>query len=588
MSILSAIKNFAYEALGIEKTAGASPAATEKENNLKKTSVIQCENTGENVDTVEIKQNSENNQSQKKNIGQLKQLIELKCRANGINYLEVIKNVNELAGLTKEQYEALPQVTKKELLAYIDSAVDKAIQLKHKYGASEQTNSARLIACDAKNRYEAVKSGEFQNAREVDEEVGDVNKELGQDFKKLPVKERRARLEAYRTRKKEEFERNLKEKLKKLPESERANAEAKMRKRQAFVTRGRFIDVLHTNDSETALNAIPILDAKDIQYGAQTVLDTRCDKNERTRTADMADFEFTEGLAESYYNFGEKLPADALKGFTSIIMADKSAEAAYQYQEDYVAARNRYENGEDIPPYMDDEFFTSTAQGIGEGALNNVNMTTEEKVEFLVKWENDAKQYDDYKQVTEDVEKRISTDENLSEEYEKNKNEIESNVPQNNFDIEEYNNITSYQTTPVNIKNEKDREEYDKTEKKTITNKATNPVVKKSTNPVIVAKDIQKNGIEEAIKKYSPKAVISAVLNDSGLKHLRPQLATMIKSYDYQMLREITSECSNSAFIFICSIVSKENFAKLTENKDDLCYSARKQVENMKEKYETV
>ena len=49
MSILSAIKNFAYEALGIEKTAGASPAAAEKENNLKKTAVIQCENTGENV-----------------------------------------------------------------------------------------------------------------------------------------------------------------------------------------------------------------------------------------------------------------------------------------------------------------------------------------------------------------------------------------------------------------------------------------------------------------------------------------------------------------------------------------------------------
>ena len=583
MSILSAIKNFAYEALGIEKNTEVSSASADKESAVKKTPVIQCENTGKNVDTVEIKQKN-GNEPVKKNLGQLKQSIELKCRANGINYNEIIKNVNEIAGMTKEQYEALPEEKKEEILGYVDSAVDKAIQLKKKYGASEQTNSARLIACDAKNRYEAVKSGEFADAQEVDKEVGDVNAELGDDFKKLPLKERRSRMEAYRMRKKAEFESRLKEKLEKLPESQRADAEAKLRKRYSYITRGRFIDVVHTNDSETALNAIPMLEARDIKYGAQTILDTRCDKQERTRVADMADFDFTESLAESYYNFGEELPPEALKEYTSVMVSAKSSEAVFQYQKDYAEARNRYENGEDTPPYLDDEFFTSTAQGIGEGAVNNVNMTTEEKAEFLVKWENDAKQYDDYKEVTENVKKEIRANEKLLSEYEKNKNSAEEKQTFNEPAP------TKAETAPAPITNTIKTENIttQKSEKQTVQNKTVTPVIKNNTNPAVVTKTIKNEGIEKAVKKYSPKEVISAVLNDSSLKHLRPQLASMIKSYDYQTLREITSECSNSAFVFICSIVSRENFAKLTETKNDLCYSARKQVENIKEKYETV
>ena len=93
MSILSAIKNFAYEALGIEKNTEVSSASADKESAVKKTPVIQCENTGNNVDTVEIKQKN-GNEPVKKNLGQLKQSIELKCRANGINYNEIIKDLD--------------------------------------------------------------------------------------------------------------------------------------------------------------------------------------------------------------------------------------------------------------------------------------------------------------------------------------------------------------------------------------------------------------------------------------------------------------------------------------------------------------
>ena len=56
---------------------------------------------------------------------------------------------------------------------------------------------------------------------------------------------------------------------------------------------------------------------------------------------------------------------------------------------------------------MKSEYYTATAQGIGQGALHNVNMTSEQKAEFLSKWEEDAKQYSDYHQVVQNVKKEI-------------------------------------------------------------------------------------------------------------------------------------------------------------------------------------
>ena len=50
-------------------------------------------------------------------------------------------------------------------------------------------------------------------------------------------------------------------------------------------------------------------------------------------------------------------------------------------------------------------------------------------------------------------------------------------------------------------------------------------------------------------------------------------------------LKELAQSCSTSSFVYICSIVNKEFVEELKDERKDLCYSARKQVENMEKQY---
>ena len=104
-------------------------------------------------------------------------------------------------------------------------------------------------------------------------------------------------------------------------------------------------------------------------------------------------------------------------------MEQKSANAVKAYQTDYVKDRDNYEaalakqkRGEALTAEeqalldtMKPDYYTATAKGIGSGALNNVNMTNDEKAEFISNWQADAKKYSDYKEVTQGVNKQLET-----------------------------------------------------------------------------------------------------------------------------------------------------------------------------------
>ena len=96
-----------------------------------------------------------------------------------------------------------------------------------------------------------------------------------------------------------------------------------------------------------------------------------------------------------------------------------------------------------------------------------------------------------------------------------------------------------------------------------------------------MAKDIRILGVEEAINTYGHVTVITTVLKNPNLKYMRTQLKTFIKSSDLQSLKKLVSDCSTGSFLYICSIVNKEYVAELRDERQDLCYSARKIVENM-------
>ena len=115
--------------------------------------------------------------------------------------------------------------------------------------------------------------------------------------------------------------------------------------------------------------------------------------------------------------------------------------------------------------------------------------------------------------------------------------------------------------------------------------KTSNPIEKQTYKPKQIAKEIKKTGIDDAIKNFGHSTVIETVLDNPDLKHMRPQLATIIKGYDLNSLKKLAQSCSTSSFLYICSIVNKEFVEELKDERKDLCYSARKQVENMEKQY---
>ena len=594
MGIFTRVKNFIKtEVLGVTDNTQVKPAQNSTKS-AKPNAIVECKNVGKNEDTVVINNKNKKqpaNKTQKRSVGQIRESIKQKCQANNINFAEVLKNIPQIAGLTREKFEALTDVQKQEVMLFLEKELDKTIALQKKHGRSDKTNTAEVVTESAKNKYEAKKAG--VNIKSMEEEAGDINAELGTDFKKLSRKEKRAKFKEMVKARKEAFEHRLQARLAKISPKYRAKMEAKWRAEHEFAENARFNEVLATNDSDTALEAVVMLPAKRMATGIKTVLNTRCDKAEKTATADKAKFEYTEGLMKDYYERGEKPSGEVVQEYTQTIVSAKSAQAVAEYQNDYKAKRDAYESGKEVPAYLDKDFFTSSAKGIGEGALENTNMTNDEKAKFISDWNDDAKKYDDYKVVTKSVNEKLETKSEYKEISDKVKTINEEKAePVENKVIQEMATEPTYHiqeitTEPLSkaIPNIK----IDNNKKETITDKknakVSNLVSKQTNNSILIAKEIRTTSIDYAIKKFGHSTVIETVLDNPNLKHMRPQLATIIKGYDLNSLKKLAQNCSTSAFVYICSIVNKDFVEELKDERKDLCYSARKQVENMEKQY---
>lgn len=594
MGIFTRVKNYIKtEVLGVTDNTQVKPAQNSTKS-AKPNAIVECKNVGKNEDTVVINNKNKKqpaNKTQKRSVGQIRESIKQKCQANNINFAEVLKNIPQIAGLTREKFEALTDVQKQEVMLFLEKELDKTIALQKKHGRSDKTNTAEVVTESAKNKYEAKKAG--VNIKSMEEEAGDINAELGTDFKKLSRKEKRAKFKEMVKARKEAFEHRLQARLAKISPKYRAKMEAKWRAEHEFAENARFNEVLATNDSDTALEAVVMLPAKRMATGIKTVLNTRCDKAEKTATADKAKFEYTEGLMKDYYERGEKPSGEVVQEYTQTIVSAKSAQAVAEYQNDYKAKRDAYESGKEVPAYLDKDFFTSSAKGIGEGALENTNMTNDEKAKFISDWNDDAKKYDDYEVVTKSVNEKLETKSEYKEISDKVKTINEEKAePVENKVIQEMATEPTYHiqeitTEPLskaipNIKIDNNRKETI-TDKKNA--KVSNLVSKQTNNSILIAKEIRTTSIDYAIKKFGHSTVIETVLDNPNLKHMRPQLATIIKGYDLNSLKKLAQNCSTSAFVYICSIVNKEFVEELKDERKDLCYSARKQVENMEKQY---
>lgn len=611
MSFLSGIKNFIKtEILGIEETNTKTQNADKKD----KTPVIECK-TEAPVDKFENKgtDSKQGSKSSSMSIKAMEQNIE-KLPSENFDLKKMLKNglLEKITGKSKDEFLQLSNREKTLLYNVVKTSVEKYDTLIKEGKLNKNANPEELIAAFSQIFYEALESGDFKTAEEFQNEVGDVAAELGQDFDKQPDKVQRQMLKANRQNHDKKMQAEL-DAVKDLPENKRKAAEARIHRRYNHIRRGRFIDIAAQKSSYSTVSAMIILDSRDMQFGAQTVLETRCSQEEKTKTADYANYEFTKNLIKDYKEVGDTVNAEDLKGYTQTFMEQKSCAAVNEYQKNYKADRDTYEaalqkqrNGEalsaeekELLATMSSDYYTATAQGIGEGALNNVNMTNNEKAEFIAKWDSDAKQYSDYEVVTQNVKKALEQNPEHKEIKEKfveikqkeqekavNKNEKPEQTTETPIQtVKPTVQAMGYSTqTPPPVQKIKKTKQIKSTETKNTVTKPENTIVnKQSANSIVIAQEIKEQGIDKAIKNYGSDA-IQVILDNACFSHLRSKLTIIIKSYDLKNLKDISRDCSDSAFVFICSVVNKNFISDLIENREHskgLCYAAEKLVQNM-------
>lgn len=596
MNFLTEIKHFIKtEVMGIEET---KPTETKSTN--KKPPVIECK-TEAPEDKVEIKNTAaqESKQASGMSLAALKKTIS-NLPAN-VNIEKLIKNglLNQITGLTDEELEKLSTQEKNIII----EAVNFAIKHSNKTLGSAFPNAIFTevsIADHAKNAYEAIRQGFVKNAQEFENEVGNVAEELGSDYTEIPGNEQISTLKKARIKQDKKAQAEI-EAANRLPENERKARLRRINGRKKYAGRSRFNDAtalarrvgkMATGVVSAMNNAVILLDSEDMPHGAKFILNTCSSNEERTQIADAANFEHQKKIIKAYKEIGDEPSAESIKGYTATYMEAKSSEAVFEYQADYKSDRDMYEaalekqrNGEaltaeeqELLSVMKNEYYTATAQGIGEGALNNVNMSTTEKAEFINKWETDAKCYDDYKEVTQDVKKSVDE----KPEYKEIKEQIqEQNKKKENAAVtsSESDNSPAY-TGRLNQTQHNIRPTVTQPAKRSSINLATIPQELKQPE----SEDREVKSVNEAIQEYGHKAVV-AILEDNSLAHLKPQLKGVIKSYDLNTLQEIALKCSDSSFVYICKLIGNENKDKLIDFREKtkgLCYSAKEQIENLR------
>ena len=621
MSFLSGIKNFIKtEILGVQETDTKNQVAAKKDT----TPVIECE-TEAPVDKLEKKNTKNSVQSAKTQKGMSRKAMEATIENTPSEHIDIKKMlrkglIERVTGMTKDDFDKLTPQQKNRVVMAIKTSVEKFDELQEQGKISKKADLEEIVTSFAQILAESLNNGEFKTPQEFEKAMGDFTENFGKDFDKKSSKEQRRIIKEHRLADEKQMRAELEE-VKNLPKSERVAAEIKIRNRHNHIRKGRFVDITAQCDSKTAVNSLVILDSKDLQYGAKTVLATRCNAEERTATADYAEYSVTKNIIADYKEIGDDVNGEVLEGYTQTFMEQKSANAVKAYQTDYVKDRDNYEaalakqkRGEALTAEeqalldtMKPDYYTATAKGIGSGALNNVNMTNDEKAEFISNWQADAKKYSDYKEVTQGVNKQLETNPELKEIKEKvveYNQKRENNVVKENTNKPVETKTSDNKTVAFQNSFAESRKYVSGIEKQSIKSEAKiNSKVKNkevtivqkeastlNNNSLVIAANIKEEGIHKAIKKYGADA-IKVIIDNPSFKHLRSNLTTIIRSYDLKSLIDLTATCSDSSFVFICEVVNKDFITKLKENREHtkgLCFAAERQVQDIEGKYETV
>ena len=598
MSFLTNLGNYIYDTFIPDSIKNEESDNNVKNENSKMPIFEHTEK--EHIDTTEF--NNKEVDSEKKPSKELQELYK-----NG-QYDEVKKRI-------EKDFGKLSRAEQLSLKLIYEHSVKRFYELEANGKINKDASKEELINEFASIMYKSITDGSFNNVDDFINTVDQLNITLGKDFDKLPAEIQEEKILKIRkiidTKQKEELKQ-----IQNLPIEERKKAEDTINHKYDAIRKAKVLNISTTNSSEVALNSLTILKPHNLKEGADIILNTRSSKEEKTRIADKADYQFTKHIISTYKNLGEEIETNEIQEYTSTMVAAKSYNGVQEYQNRYKADRTNYEKiqeklnkGEQLTEEeqnlirtMQPEYYTATAKGIGSGVLSNNNMNNDQKVNFYQSYLADAKEFNDYQEVKNyiknelnnnpnstaiknQIENIINNTENILKE-EKTLKESEKNVHtkrttnKNNRNIgDTQNNIkNSTDYSPVTFNNiETNNAETNNIEQKNIVKhlqeynkkEENKPVKQKTLTPTILKNKIKTKGFSEAIKELDKKEAIELILQDQSLSYLKPRVAQMIKtSYNKKDLEDLITKCSNSTVLFIFSIIdNNEDFAYLKETR---------------------
>jgi len=585
MSILSIIKSAAKEVLGLnepeEKEAG-------KVNALQNEQTVVQMKKGEKSDLYVGKKDSDLSDEQKDAVRmQIKECvssIDAKIKhlltANGNLDKNDLKEIKKTYESIKAELNTKGLVERLQAVKAFENAIDEQLLLEKKGKISPDANRGELLKQATNNKMEALETGAFDSIEEANKYAKkSALYKAEKALEKMSLDERKQFFDELKAQRNAEIEL----KVSKLPKHKQGEERTRLLAQQKYEMAQFMVNVAYCKKTDFLLNVVLHLGPEVFDTYSESIvfgIKSRKEGKARTDAADMQDFDYHVNMKQNYAAAGKTVSSEDFEEGVQASAQNQSIDGLNNLNNGINKARENYKKSGILPQGLTKQDLTSMSVAVGAGANLNQNLTVEQKAEFLIKYENALKGYDDSEEVLQRVEQKVQEyisklppeerrefelqikeikdkKKELALKEKKNADENRKKTVKNVENVENVDNTvaveenktptnsykrTEYASSPINNsrKNEKSEVAMVKPEQKSISN---------SSNNEEYAAILRIIGKSENGHEYSFEEIAQEVFTNSALRIYIPSILTEFKGCkDPNYASRMTINAPNEVF----------------------------------------
>ena len=273
-----------------------------------------------------------------------------------------------------------------------------------------------------------------------------------------------------------------------------------------------------------------------------------------TEIADRMTADWDMKMLEYYKEAGQMPTAKEYGQGVQVSTSYMSNAAIVQYENRANEIKQNFYNGNSEYSFLTEEYLTESTTAIGLGAVQNKNMTSDEKASFLKQWDDHAQQYSDYDIVRSNFYKELKEYEQAHPEAKQGIEDIKSKYLQKYGTFPDLPKAAKKRYDSSN--NEHDNKNNVSTQQKTMSaSKQSAKYLSKVSMPKDIANALNVGDITitDAINEYHDKAY-KAIFEDKELFHRNKVIATI---YVRNMRNDLEELLRLSKFMSAVELISK-------------------------------